>query len=309
MNMAHGGRIAVLGLPTGDIAIDWTRLITNMLTIRGIYGREMYETWYQMTVMLQSGLDISPVITHRFPYARLRGGVRRRRLRLGRQGDPRLVNGGLAAARTRKGSDGSRQRTSTTGLGASVPQECDRARPRGAAVVLAGHQLHRRQPGAGAGRRPVLRPQPLPGRQLLPRPADHHADDAGLLVHLRPDDGRHPAVGRRLHDRQPCYPSDGRHRVLGLHAARAVPVRRLLRHRLCDHGHHPRPDGCRADRRQPDLHRLGERHRRLEGLAVRARQPGDRHRQPDVPRRLALDAADAERASSCSRWPASSSPR
>ena len=68
MNMAHGGRIAVLGLPTGDIAIDWTRLITNMLTIRGIYGREMYETWYQMTVMLQSGLDISPVITHRFPY-------------------------------------------------------------------------------------------------------------------------------------------------------------------------------------------------------------------------------------------------
>jgi threonine 3-dehydrogenase len=68
LNMAHGGRIAVLGLPTGDITIDWTRLITNMLTIRGIYGREMYETWYQMTVMLQSGLDISPVITHRFPY-------------------------------------------------------------------------------------------------------------------------------------------------------------------------------------------------------------------------------------------------
>ena len=68
MNMAHGGRIAVLGLPTGEIVIDWTRLITNMLTIRGIYGREMYETWYQMTVMLQSGLDISPVITHRFPY-------------------------------------------------------------------------------------------------------------------------------------------------------------------------------------------------------------------------------------------------
>jgi threonine 3-dehydrogenase len=70
MNMAHGGRIAVLGLPTGDIAIDWTRLITNMLTIRGIYGREMYETWYQMTVMLQSGLDVRPVITHRFPAER-----------------------------------------------------------------------------------------------------------------------------------------------------------------------------------------------------------------------------------------------
>jgi threonine 3-dehydrogenase len=68
LNMAHGGRIALLGLPSAEITIDWTRLITNMLTIRGVYGREMYETWYQMTVMLQSGLDISPVITHRFSY-------------------------------------------------------------------------------------------------------------------------------------------------------------------------------------------------------------------------------------------------
>jgi threonine 3-dehydrogenase len=67
-NMAHGGRIAMLGIPTEQIAIDWNRVIFNMLTIRGIYGREMYETWYAMTVMLQSGLDISPVITHRFGY-------------------------------------------------------------------------------------------------------------------------------------------------------------------------------------------------------------------------------------------------
>jgi threonine 3-dehydrogenase len=65
-NMAHGGRIAMLGIPTEEIAIDWNQVIFNMLTIRGIYGREMYETWYAMTVMLQSGLDISPVITHRF---------------------------------------------------------------------------------------------------------------------------------------------------------------------------------------------------------------------------------------------------
>jgi threonine 3-dehydrogenase len=65
-NMAHGGRIAMLGIPTEAIAIDWDQVIFNMLTIRGIYGREMYETWYAMTVMLQSGLDISPVITHRF---------------------------------------------------------------------------------------------------------------------------------------------------------------------------------------------------------------------------------------------------
>jgi threonine 3-dehydrogenase len=67
-NMAHGGRIALLGIPSEEIAIDWNRVIFNMLTIRGIYGREMYETWYAMTVMLQSGLDISPVITHRFGY-------------------------------------------------------------------------------------------------------------------------------------------------------------------------------------------------------------------------------------------------
>ena len=67
-NMAHGGKVSLLGIPGGDTAIDWNTVIFNMLTIQGIYGREMYETWYKMTVMLQSGLDISPVITHRFPY-------------------------------------------------------------------------------------------------------------------------------------------------------------------------------------------------------------------------------------------------
>ena len=67
-NMSHGGRIAMLGTPTEEYAIDWTTVIFNMLTISGIYGREMYETWYKMSVMLQSGLDISPVITHRFGY-------------------------------------------------------------------------------------------------------------------------------------------------------------------------------------------------------------------------------------------------
>jgi threonine 3-dehydrogenase len=67
-NMCHGARIALLGLPTQDIAIDWNKIIFSMLTIKGIYGREMFETWYLMQSMLQSGLDISPVITHRFPY-------------------------------------------------------------------------------------------------------------------------------------------------------------------------------------------------------------------------------------------------
>ncbi len=65
-NMAHGGRIALLGIPSEPITLDLSPLIFNMLTVKGIYGREMYETWYQMTVMLQSGLDIGPVITHRF---------------------------------------------------------------------------------------------------------------------------------------------------------------------------------------------------------------------------------------------------
>jgi threonine 3-dehydrogenase len=65
-NMAHGGRVAVLGIPTEPIAIDFNLVVFKMLTLKGIYGREMYETWYLMTSMLQSGLDISPVITHRF---------------------------------------------------------------------------------------------------------------------------------------------------------------------------------------------------------------------------------------------------
>ena len=68
-NMSHGGKIAMLGIPSSEMPIDWRQVIFNMLTIKGIYGREMYETWYKMTVMLESGLDISPVITHRFPYA------------------------------------------------------------------------------------------------------------------------------------------------------------------------------------------------------------------------------------------------
>jgi threonine 3-dehydrogenase len=68
-NMAHGGRIAMLGIPDRGIAIDWNTVVFNMLTIRGIYGREMYETWYQMSAMLQSGLDVKPVITHRFPWS------------------------------------------------------------------------------------------------------------------------------------------------------------------------------------------------------------------------------------------------
>jgi threonine 3-dehydrogenase len=67
-NMCHGGKIALLGILPPDSAIDWDLVVFNGLNIKGIYGREMYETWYKMTVMIQSGLDITPVITHRFHY-------------------------------------------------------------------------------------------------------------------------------------------------------------------------------------------------------------------------------------------------
>jgi threonine 3-dehydrogenase len=68
-NMSHGGKIAALGIPSKSIPMDWRPVIFNMITIKGIYGREMYETWYKMSVMLDSGLDISPVITHRYSYS------------------------------------------------------------------------------------------------------------------------------------------------------------------------------------------------------------------------------------------------
>lgn len=73
-NMAHGGRIALLGIMPEKAAIDWNKVVFNMLTIRGVYGREMYETWYKMQSLIQRGLDITPVITHRFPYTRFQEG-------------------------------------------------------------------------------------------------------------------------------------------------------------------------------------------------------------------------------------------
>jgi threonine 3-dehydrogenase len=80
-NMTHGGRIAMLGLPSAEIPVDWARVVTHMLTIKGIYGREMFETWYRMSVLLEQGLDLTPVITGRYPaerfeeaFAEARGG-------------------------------------------------------------------------------------------------------------------------------------------------------------------------------------------------------------------------------------------
>ncbi len=66
--MCHGGKISMLGIPAEPAPVDWNQIIFNMLTIKGIYGREMYETWYKMSVMVENGLDLSGIITHRFDY-------------------------------------------------------------------------------------------------------------------------------------------------------------------------------------------------------------------------------------------------
>lgn len=66
-NLGHGGKIAVLGIPSSDHPVDWEKIIFNMLTVRGVYGREMYETWYKMSVFIETGLDLAPIITHRMP--------------------------------------------------------------------------------------------------------------------------------------------------------------------------------------------------------------------------------------------------
>jgi threonine 3-dehydrogenase len=73
-SMANGGRIALLGLFSEDVAIDWGKVIFKGLRLKGIYGREMFETWYKMAAMIQGGLNIAPVITHRFPIDDFRKG-------------------------------------------------------------------------------------------------------------------------------------------------------------------------------------------------------------------------------------------
>jgi len=96
-NMSHGGKIAVLGIPAKEVALDWSKVIFNMITIKGIYGREMYETWYKMSVMIHSGLDISPVITHRYSYADFEQGFTA--MRSGQTGKVVLDWTGLVASR------------------------------------------------------------------------------------------------------------------------------------------------------------------------------------------------------------------
>jgi threonine 3-dehydrogenase len=66
-SMNHGGRVAILGIPPTEVPIEWNQVIFKGLILKGIYGREMFETWYKMTAMLQSGLNVTPVLTHHFP--------------------------------------------------------------------------------------------------------------------------------------------------------------------------------------------------------------------------------------------------
>ncbi len=88
--MNHGGKVALLGIPPPNMPIDWNQVIFKGLEIKGIYGREMFETWYKMVAMLQSGLDLSPVITHRFPVDDYQAGFAAMLSGNSRQGDPRL---------------------------------------------------------------------------------------------------------------------------------------------------------------------------------------------------------------------------
>jgi threonine 3-dehydrogenase len=73
-NMSHGAKISMLGIPSGEMTLDWNKVVFNMLTIKGIYGREIFETWYKMTTLIQSGLDLKPIITHRLPYSEFEKG-------------------------------------------------------------------------------------------------------------------------------------------------------------------------------------------------------------------------------------------
>src|SRR5256884_6381628 len=74
-NIFQGGKIALLAIMPGNAAIDWNTVVFSALTIKGVYGREMYETWYKMTAMIQSGLNITPVITHHFPYTEFKEAI------------------------------------------------------------------------------------------------------------------------------------------------------------------------------------------------------------------------------------------
>ena len=85
-----GGRIAMLGVPPKPAPVDWTKIVFKLLTIKGIYGREMFETWHKMIAMLQSGLDVRKVVTHRLPAADFRRRLRGHALRPRRQGRARL---------------------------------------------------------------------------------------------------------------------------------------------------------------------------------------------------------------------------
>ena len=258
-NMAHGGKISMLGIPAGEMAIDWNKVIFNMLTLKGIYGREIFETWYKMTVMIQSGLDLAPIITHRLPYqgirARLRGDAPGRY----RQGRSQLgVRPGRcrpAPSRKTRGCDVRQIRTACRGRA--------RRDPRGRLLQdRAGDHDAAGQPCRGPDRRG--RDQPV--RQQLSRPRPGRAGQGG-------GDGGARALGLRhglgaLHLRHPVDPQAARGAALRLardggHDPLSLLLRRQWR---------PLRDPARA-RGRGDLRRAQPRldHRRraaLQGAAL-----------------------------------------
>ena len=102
--MHHGGSVALLGIPPGDTAIDWNQVIFKGLNMRGIYGREMFETWYKMAALLQAGLDITPVITHHFPIQEFQKRIRDHGVGSVGQGHPRLEHAELLTHTTQLGA-------------------------------------------------------------------------------------------------------------------------------------------------------------------------------------------------------------
>ncbi len=122
--MNHGGRVAILGIPPAEVSIDWNQVIFKGLVLKGVYGREMFETWYKMVAMLQSGLDVAPVVTHRFPAARTPRPSRRcARVRAARSSWTGLASG-------RGGTDGASEAHLLDGDGRDARRAALLARPR-----------------------------------------------------------------------------------------------------------------------------------------------------------------------------------
>ena len=274
----------MLGIPTEEIAIDWTQVVFNMLTLKGIYGREMYETWYKMTVMLQSGLDICP--GHHAPLSllRVRGGLRRRRAR---------------ASPARSCSTGRRAERGHRRFATTCAAQLADIRAAGLYKPERSHRARRSRPrsrvvGPRPGAEPLRQQLPGPGRP----PGDRRGRPRGArAVGLRHGVGavhlRHAGGPPRARGAAGRVPRHGGHDPLRLVLRRQRrPVRDAARPRgrrhlrraepRLDHRRHPPLQGPAAALRE-------QRHGRPGGAAARGRRrppPPDRHRRRVLDGRL-----------------------